>query len=85
MAAARLDWLRRLPEAEKPGGAARLSINQLEEVKKKLSAVSQEKEKLQVKLSTENNRRMELEQNIENIRYSFQNYSFLSNLEFEMM
>ena len=68
MAAARLDWLKRLPEVEKPGGAARMSISQLEDVKNKLSAVSQEKEKLQVKLAQEKTQCLELEKNIESLR-----------------
>jgi len=68
VAAARLDWLKRLPEVEKPGGAARMSISQLEDVKNKLSAVSQEKEKLQVKLSQEKSQCLELEKIIESLR-----------------
>jgi len=53
VAAARLDWLKRLPEAEKPGGAARLSISQVEQLQSKLAEAAKQKEQLDLKLIAE--------------------------------
>ena len=68
MAAARLDWLKRLPEVEKEGGAARESVGQLELLRTKLSEAAAEREKLVVQLSGEKLRREEQSKEKESLR-----------------
>ena len=68
MAVARLDWLKRLPEVQREGGAARESVGQLDLLKTKVSQDAAEKEKLVVQLSAEQQRRLDAEKQIEGLK-----------------
>jgi len=71
LAAARLDWLKRLPEVEKEGGAARESVGQLVLLRTKLSEAAAEREKLVVQLSGEKLRREEQSKEKESLRTEY--------------
>ncbi len=65
---ARLNWLKQLPEMQKKGAAVRESVGQLELLNSKLSAVTREKEQLEIKLIAEVHRRQENQTEIDSIR-----------------
>jgi len=68
VSAARLEWLKRLPEMEKDGGAARESMGQLEHLKEKISTATRENQKLKDQLLNERLRREETEKEVEKHR-----------------
>lgn len=68
VSAARLDWLKRLPELQKEGAARRESIGQLEQLRTKLSSVGEEKEQLALRLSAEKNKLEERNKELEKVR-----------------
>jgi len=57
VARARLDWLKRLPELQQRGGAARQSLGELEVVRSKLTEAVKDREKVVLKLAVEEAKR----------------------------
>ena len=53
VARARLDWLKRLPEMQQKGGAARESLGEVEVTRKRFEEAQREKEAMGVKLASE--------------------------------
>merc|ERR1719186_1223306 len=57
VARARLEWLKKLPELQQRGGAARQSLGELEVVRSKMAEAVKEKEKMALKLAVEEAKR----------------------------
>merc|ERR1719186_1423372 len=57
VARARLEWLKKLPELQQRGGAARQSLGELEVVRSKMMEALKEKEKMALKLAVEEAKR----------------------------